>query len=359
LQRVDPGYQGERVVAAEAFGNFSRYAATEDLLRFYESVMERLRSQPGVQSVAVTNAVPLSLTQPSRTPLVIDGRAVDDPDKRPTADIRVVTPGYFQTLGIPLIAGRLFADLDRRDGLPVVIINKAMTRYWEGGNPVGSRISFDNGDTWTTVVGVVGDVRQFGLQQDSVAQVYTPLSQSQGLAGRFLVRASGDPLSMAQTLRDEIHAVDPNMPVENIRTLDELREQNLATPKLTATLLTIFAFVAFLVTITGIGGVIATSVSQRTQEFGLRIALGATRGGVLQLVMGQGLRLVLVGLLLGIGASIATTRVLSNYLFDTKPTDATTFVAVGVTFIVVAALACFAPAWRATRVDPMLALRAD
>jgi putative ABC transport system permease protein len=359
LQRVDPGYQGDRVVAVEAFGNFSRYAQPETLIQFYESVMDRLRGRPGVQAVSVTNAVPLSLTQPGSVAFDIQGRQEDDSNRRPTADIRVVTPEYFQTLGIPRVTGRTFAELDRRDGLPVAVVNKSMTRYWDSSNPVGSRIRLDQSETWLTIVGVVGDVKQFGLQQDSVAQIYLPLSQSQGLAGRFMVRASSDPLSLAQMIRDEIHAVDPDMPVENIRTLDDLREQNLATPKLTATLLTIFAIVALLVTITGIGGVIATSVSQRTQEFGLRLALGASRGGVLQLVIGQGLRLVVIGLVLGIAASIATTRVLSNYLFDTEPTDLTTFSAVAIVFVLVAVAACLAPAWRATRVDPMLALRAD
>jgi putative ABC transport system permease protein len=189
--------------------------------------------------------------------------------------------------------------------------------------------------------------------------VYTPLSQSQGLAGRFLVRTNGDPLSAAKMIREDVHAIDPNMPVENIKTLDELRDRYLATPKLTATLLAVFAGLALLVTMSGISGVIATSVSQRTQEFGVRMALGASRDRVLALVLQQGLALVLAGLAAGVAASIALTRLLSTYLFDTKPTDPIIFMAVCLLFLAAGALACLGPAWRATRVDPMLALRAD
>jgi predicted permease len=359
LQSVDPGYHAERVLSAEAFTNFSKYPDAQSQLRFYEPVLQRLQAEPGVVAAAVTNAVPLSASAPNTTPFEIQGRTSDDPDKRPSADVRVVTPNYFQTLGIPVVAGRAFNDLDRRDSAAVAIINKAMVRFWDNNDPVGSQVSFDSGQTWARVVGIAGDVKQFGLDQDATAQVYTPLSQSQGLAGRFLVRTNSDPLSAAKMIREDVHAIDPNMPVENIRTLDELRDRYLATPKLTATLLAVFAALALLVTMSGISGVIATSVSQRVQEFGVRMALGASRDRVLALVLRQGLSLVLIGLAVGVAASIALTRLLSTYLFDTTPTDPATFLAVGVLFLLAGALACLGPAWRATRVDPMLALRAD
>ncbi|HEX3702691.1 MAG TPA: ABC transporter permease [Vicinamibacterales bacterium] len=359
LQLVDPGYHADRVLAAEAFTNFSKYPDAQSQLRFYEPVMQRLQAEPGVVSVAVTNAVPLSASSPNSTPFEIQGRKTDDPDKRPSADVRVITPDYFQTLGIPVVEGRAFNDLDRRDAPAVAIINKAMVRFWDKGDPVGSQVSFDSGHTWARVVGIVGDVKAFGLDQDTTAQVYTPLSQSQGLAGRFLVRTAGDPLSAAKVIREDVHAIDPNMPVENVQTLDALRDQYLATPKLTATLLAVFAGLALLVTMSGISGVIATSVSQRMQEFGVRMALGASRDSVLGLVLRQGLVLVVAGLAIGVAASMALTRLLSAYLFDTRPTDPVTFLAVGVLFIAAGAVACLGPAWRATRVDPMLALRAD
>jgi len=360
LQSVDPGYKGDRVMSAELFTNFSKYPNVDTQLRFYLPLVERLESQPGVVSVAVTNAVPLRVSQPGSAAFQIEGRIVDDPNRRPTADTRIVSANFFRTLGVPLVQGRTFTEADGPETQRVVVINRAMMRYWDKSDPVGSRISLDNGQTWSTIVGIVGDVKQFGLDQPAVAQVYTPLRQTQqGLGGLVLVRTTGDAASAATLIRDAAWAIDPNMPVQNVRTLDEIRATYLATPKLTAVLLTMFAALALLVTMAGITGVIATSVSQRTQEFGLRMALGASRHAVLRMVVGQGLVLVLIGLVVGVVASVAATRVLATYLFDTKATDPLTFVVVGVAFLIAGGIACLGPAWRATTVDPMLALRAE
>jgi predicted permease len=360
LQTVDAGYRTDHLLSAEAFGNFSKYPDIDSQLRFYEPVLARLKAEPGVISTAVTDAVPLSASRPFANPFTIEGRVTDDPDKRPTADIRVASPDYFATLRVPLVSGRTFTDRDEQKDAPaVVIINRAMRRYWDGVDPIGTRVSFDPQlHQWATVVGVVGDVRQFGLEQ-SVAQVYQPLSQSQGFAGRFVVRTTGDPLAAARALREDVHAIDPAMPVVNVKTLEDLRERYLATPKLTALLLTVFAGLALLVTMAGITGVIATSVSQRTQEFGVRMALGASRERVLGLVIGEGLALVIVGLAIGIAASIGTTRVLGTYLYETQPTDPGAFGLVALAFVVAGIVACAGPAWRATTVDPMTALRAE
>jgi predicted permease len=360
LQMVDAGYRTDHLLSAEAFGNFSKYPDIDSQLRFYEPVLARLKTEPGVVSAAVTDAVPLSTARPFVNPFSIEGRATDDPDKRPTADIRVASPDYFATLGVPLIAGRTFTDRDEQKDAPaVVVINKAMSRYWDGIDPIGTRVSFDPQlHQWVTVVGVVGDVRQFGLEQ-SVAQVYQPLSQSQGFAGRFVVRTMGDPVAAARALREDVHAIDPAMPVVNVKTLEDLRDRYLATPKLTALLLSVFAGLALLVTMAGITGVIATSVSQRTQEFGVRMALGASRERVLGLVIGEGLLLVLVGLAVGIAASVGTTRVLGAYLYETQPTDPGAFAVVALAFVAAGIVACAGPAWRATTVDPMTALRAE
>jgi len=176
LQRVDPGYRGDRVLSAEAYGNFSKYQTAESLIHAYETILDRLRADPGVVSVAVTNAVPLSATQPNAAPFQIQGQATDDADRRPAADIRVITPEYFQTLGVPLVSGRAFTDLDRREGPQVAIVNKSMTKYWDKRDPIGSRVSFDNGQSWAAIVGVVGDVKQFGLERESIAQVYVPMT---------------------------------------------------------------------------------------------------------------------------------------------------------------------------------------
>jgi putative ABC transport system permease protein len=360
LQQVDPGYKADHVLSAEVFTNFSKYPTPTAQLAFYQPLIQRLQSEASVVSVAVTNAVPLSTLQPGSSPFQIEGHAVDDPNKRPTADARIVSPEFFLTIGVPLVTGRMFTDSDKQDGPPVVMINKAMTRYWDKADAVGSRVSFDEGKTWATVVGVVGDVKQFGLSEGAVAQVYTSLTQARGIGGgRLLVRTTGDPLAAAKTVREDVHAIDPNMPVVNVRTLDDIRDRYLATPRLTATLLSIFALLAMLVTMTGITGVLATSVSQRTHEFGLRMALGAHRHSVLRMVIEQGLLLVGAGLLIGIVAAMALTRVLASLLFDTTAGDPLTLTGVAVAFLVAGIVACLGPAWRATTVDPMVALRAD
>ena len=245
---------------------------------------------------------------------------------------------------------------------PVVVINESMTRYWNGADPVGSRIAFGDGDNrvWVTVVGVVGNVRQFALERDAEAQVYLPLAQSPvGLAGRVMVRVTGNPLDSARLIREEVRALDPNLPVENVQTLEALRTRALATPGLTAVLLSIFAVVALAVTLAGIAGIIAMSVTQRTPEFGLRMALGASRGNVLGLVLGQGVMLVGAGLVVGIPLSLALGRAVSSSLFALPRASALTIAVVAAMFLLTAVLACLGPARRATKVDPILALRAE
>ena len=362
LQRTDGGYKADRVLTAEVFGNFSKYRSVEDLLRLYQPLIERLESRPGVISAAVTNAVPLSGSTPAESPFSIEGRATDNPASRPIADVRIASPHYFDTLGISLRNGRTFKASDDREAPKVVVINQSMTRYWNGADPIGSRIAFGDGDArvWVTVVGVVNNVRQFALERDAEAQVYVPLAQSSfGLAGRVMVRVTGNPLDSARLIREEVRALDPNLPVENVQTLEALRSRALATPGLTAVLLSIFAFVALAVTLAGIAGIIAMSVTQRTPEFGLRMALGASRGNVLGLVLGQGIALVGAGLLVGIPLSFATGTLVASSLFDLPRASPLTMAAVAATFLLTAVLACLGPARRATRVDPILALRAE
>jgi ABC-type antimicrobial peptide transport system, permease component len=358
LQRVDPGYRVDRVIAAEAFPNFTKYAQPETQVRFYEEAIRRIESEPGVVAVAVTNAVPLSAITPGPSPVLIKGETDAASERRPTADVRVASPGYFAILGVPL-DGRDFAAADRPEGAPVAIVNRAMTKYWEKGSPIGARISLDNGDTWATVIAIAADVKLFGLERETGPQVFVPLTQAGGLAGRFLVRTEGDPLAIAQALRTHIHAVDPDMPIKNVATLGELRRQSLATPKLTALLLTVFAALALVVTIAGISGVIAISVTHRLEEFGVRMALGASRPQILRQVIGQGVSLVGAGLIAGIALSFAATKVLSAYLFATTATDPLTLAFVCVTFLAAGVLSCLGPAWRATSADPLTALRAD
>ena len=356
LQKIDPGYRPDNVLSAEAFPNFTRYPNGDSQVRFYEPVLRRLEAEPGVLSVAVTNAVPLSAIQPGSIPIQIRGERDTAEEQRPTGDVNVVSPGYFTTLSIPLLDGRDFTSADKADSGPVVIINRGMTKFWRG-TPIGSQLSIDRGRSWLTVVGVAGDVRLYGLDRDTIPQLFIPLTQSAGIAGRFVVRTQGDPLAIAKALRADIHAVDPDMPIKNVTTLSAMRETFLATPKVTAWLLTLFAALALVVTISGISGVIAIAVSHRLEEFGVRMALGATRPQILTHVIGQGLRLVALGLAIGIALSFVVTRVLSTYLFATKPSDPMTLALVCVAFLIAGVLSCLGPAWRATSADPLLALK--
>jgi putative ABC transport system permease protein len=256
--------------------------------------------------------------------------------------------------------GRFFEESDTAEAPLVALISRSTVRFWNDRDPIGSRISLNGGQSFATVVGVVGDMRMFGLDRESGAQVYVPLRQTQsGLAGRILLRTTGDAAAATDVIRRTVRSLDPQMPIENVRTLSELRDDFLATPRLTATLLAIFATLALLVTLAGLVGVIATSVTHRRHEFGVRMALGARRSDVLTMVVRQGLVLVAVGLAAGIAASLALGRLLAAYLYQTAATDPVALVAVSATFMLGGLLACLGPAWRATTVDPMVALRAD
>jgi putative ABC transport system permease protein len=360
LQRVDPGFRADSVLSAEVFGNFTKYPDAASLRRLYVNILERVQSAPGVVSAAITNAVPLDQLQPGQTRFTVRGRAYSTPDERPVTDVRVVSPDYFLTLGVQLVEGRLLSELDHEEAAPVVVINEALARReWNGRNPLGAEVAFGNGQNWARVVGIVADVKTFGLEADAAPQAYVPLRQSNGLAGSVLVRGAGNQVQLGNVIREAVRSVDPDLPIENVTTLDEKRSQYLATPRLTAMLLLIFAALALLVTLTGITGVIAQSVAHRMREFGVRMALGASQQRVLAMVLRQGLLLVTVGLTLGVAASLAFARVLESYLYETTSTDPLTLFGVALGFVAAGTVACLGPAWRATRVDPAHSLTAD
>ena len=231
-------------------------------------------------------------------------------------------------------------------------------QFFSQSEAVGARISIDNGRNWLRIVGVVGDVRNALASQPSQT-FYRPLAQAPLLTVMFLARTSGNAAGLAQQMRAAVHAIDAHQPVDQFRTLDEVRSASLSAPRLTATLIGVFAGIALLITAAGLAGVIAFSVNQRSQEFGVRMALGASRGSVLQLVLGQGLRLIAVGLVLGGVAALALSNTVRALLFDTEPTDIPTFVGVAAVLALVALLACFLPARRASSVDPLVVLRGN
>ena len=359
LLRVEGGYQGDHVVSAEAFPNFTKYPDTASQKRFYEVAIQRVSAVPGVVSVAVTNAVPLSAIVPGATPIEIKGETDAASERRPTADLNISSPAYFSTLGIPLVEGRDFTEADDAERPPVAIVNQRMAAYWNGRSPIGEQVSPDSGKTWLTIVGVAGDTRQYGVGHEVVPELFTPLAQTGIGGGRFIVRTQADPAAFASALVDSVHAVDPDMPVKNVLTLSELRDRALETPRLTAALLSVFAALALGVTLAGLGGVIAMSVTHRLKEFGVRMALGASQAHILNSVLKQGLTVVGAGLAAGVLLSIAATRVLASYLYQTRTWDPVTLLAVCAVFIVTGVGSCLGPAWRATHADPLTTLRAD
>ena len=358
LQRVDPGFDSERVLTMTLDLNWSRYT-TPDLIRgFHDRLHTRLAAQPGIAAAAATMVFPLEGNRRMGFEFEIEGRERNAGDALPQGDFRSVSPDYFRTLGIPLVTGRVFTPSDGPQATQVALVNQAMARrHWGAASPLGARISADTGKTWITIVGVVGDVRHYGLDTDPADELYTPFAQVPVREGSLLIRTTGEPLVMARRIEDEVHAIDPAQPVANVATLEELRSQSLASSRVTASLLGMFALLALLITGAGLAGVVAFSVSQRTQEIGVRMALGAERSEVLGMVLREGMRLVLVGLVLGVAGAVALTRVMAGLLYGVPATDPLTFAGVALVLVAVAAVACLVPARRASTVDPVVALR--
>ncbi len=361
LLEVPPGYNPENVLSMRISLNWSKYTTPQLRSGFFDQLLNKTSALPGVRMAAVSLTVPLNGDSDfSNGPLSISGRPPAEGAPEPMVDYRVVSADYFGTTGIPLLAGRPFANGDRADAPLVAIVNQHMARhYWNAASPVGEKISSDNGKTWMTIVGVIGNVRQYGLDREPLDEVYIPLFQNPLGAGNLLVRTAMNPMSIAHDVAKTVYSIDPQQPVARIATLEQLRSDSMASPRLTTILLALFAGLALLITLAGIVGVLSLSVSQRTNEIGIRMALGASPGRISRMVMGQGLFLVMVGLALGIAGSLALSRLMSTLLFGIEPTDPFTFTAVAAVSIAVAALACFWPAQRATRIDPMTALRAE
>ena len=363
LQQVDPGFNPEKVLTIGLNPNWSKYRTREQYRDFYRRLLERVERQPEVLSAAVGSTYPLNPEGISFGPwnrnYVIEGRPLADSEPAPQADFRSVSPGYFGTIRLPLIRGRAFTEQDHEDAPEVALINQALARHrWGEEDPIGKRVSFNRGETWITVVGVVGDVKQYGLNREVTDEFYRPMAQFPS-GNNLLARTTADPSSLARTVRRLVHEVDPETAVTDVHTLEEARRDSLASPRLMTLLLGLFAGLALLITAAGIAGVIALTVSQRTHEIGIRMALGATRASVLGLVMRQGLALAVAGLGLGLLGALALARLMAHLLFDVEPTDPLTLLAVTALLLVVATIACLVPAQRVTGIDPLRALRAE
>jgi predicted permease len=355
LQQVDPGFQTDNLLTMRIDLNFSKYDG-DRIPTFWQQFEARIKAEPGVMSVGGGGTFPLNDRGPFEEFVHIEGQPLPEGAPRPRVNYHAASPDYFSTIGQPVVAGRAFSEQDRLGTRPVVIVNSTMARhYWPNADPVGRRISGD-GRAWFEIVGVVADTLA-RLDQPPQDAIYLPLLQGRQLSTNWLVRSDVDPRAMQAQIREALRSIDPDQPVDHFRTVTEVRAASLESPRLTATLLGLFALLALVITATGIGGVIAFSVNQRTREFGVRMALGAGRGNVLAMVLRQGLGLALAGLAIGMAGALVMTRVLTTLLFGVEPTDALTFLMVSMVLVTVAAAACIIPARRAASVDPMVALR--
>lgn len=376
LVKVDPGFNPHQVLRLDLALPEPKYSEPQKQRAFYDELLVRVRNLPGVESVAATNLTPLNPAD-NWAGFALEGRPDPPAGDHQQARMRVVSSDYFETLRIPLKKGRFFTDADARVALPVMryydqqpypahfndpqpipiaIINEAMARqYFPNEDPVGRRLRII-ASPWLTIVGVVGDVHHMGLNTPPNPEIYLSDLQEPSGSLAVLMRTSGDPAQLTSAARQQIKQLDPDLPV-TINTMDQIFSNSVAGQRFNALLLGSFAALALILAMVGVFGVINYSVAQRTHEIGIRLALGAQRRDVFKLVVGQGLVLAVIGVLIGGAGAFALTRLIVGLLYDVSPTDSATFVFVSAAVTVVALLACWVPARRATKVDPLVALR--
>ena len=358
LMNVDPGLKTEHVLAMNLSLPASRYREDHQRNAFFQSVLERVAAVPGVQSAAMIQNLPFAGGGGSFYFIDVEGRPPAKPGEYLRGEFHAISPDYFRTLSIPMRRGRAFTERDTKDAPGVIIITESMARtYFPSADPIGKQITILNGEKPRTVIGVVGDVKQKGLDKDVVPEMYVPYPQFPTFGAAFVAHTTPDPLSLLAAIKEQVWAVDKELPIYQVSTMDQLLAESVAQRRFNALLLGVFAGLALLLASVGLYGVMSYAVSQSTREIGIRLALGAQAGNVLKLVMGQGMVLTLIGLGVGIAGAFGLTRLLSNLLYGVTATDPLTFIAVSVLLMGVAFAACYLPARRATKVDPMVALR--
>ena len=360
LQQVDPGFNPDKALTVSVALPKTKYPEESQQVAFFQQLIERAGALPGVQAAGAGHVIPLS-DNDFVLAFEIDGRPPLPPGASQSTNYYSVSAGYFKAMGIPLRRGRLFTERDTKDSPRVALINETMaTKMFPYEDPIGKRITFDNRDKnpgWFEIVGIVGDVKQYGLDEATTMQTYEPYTQQTFSYMTLVVRTTGDPANLSTAIRSEILKLDKDQPAGNVKTLSEFFSTSIAQQRFSMVLLGVFAAVALVLAAVGIYGVLSYAVTQRTHEIGIRMALGAGRRDVLRLVVGQGMLLTMIGVAGGVIAALALTRLMASLLFGVTATDAVTFASVASVLVAVALLACYVPARRATKVDPLVALR--
>jgi putative ABC transport system permease protein len=358
LQHVNLGFQPDRLLTFQLALPQTKYPADKGAA-FFRTLLESLRATPGVRGAAVSSGIPFGAGNYTTTPIATTGQSPLPPDTAVPTDWRIVSPGFFHTMNIPLIRGREFVDADVANSLQVVIASQATARrFWGAADPIGRTLHRQGDSRQYTIVGVVGDVRHNALSQESAAIYYASPLRGWGVMD-VAVRTDARPESVLPTVRQRVHELDPALPISTVRTMDEWVSNNAAQPRINAILLGVFACVAMVIAAVGIYAVLAYSVNQRTREIGLRMALGAPRGQVLRLIVREGMVVGAIGIGAGIAGALVLSGALGSLVFDVAVRDPLTYASVAVTLMLVALAACVIPAQSASRVDPMVALRCD
>ena len=359
LLKSDPGFNPEGIITANLNLPVAKYKDEPQRAAFYTDLVQRVKTLPGVQSAAVVNYIPLGGSNSSDV-FLIEGAPEPKAGQENVGRYRVCTPDYFQTMGISILKGRGFSDQDKAGLLPVVVVNETLARkYWPAGDALGKRIRFYGPlerAPWMEIVGIIQDVKH-ELNSPVTPEYYLPHSQDSWNAMVLVARTSVDPGSIAAPIRQQVLAIDKDQPVFDVKTMKEVRAISISVYSIASVTMTVFAIVALLLAAVGIYGVMAFAVSQRTQEIGIRMALGARALDVLKLVLRNGMFLAVIGAIVGLAGAFAITRFMSSLLFGVSPTDIVTFASVTAGLLLIALLACYLPARRATKVDPLVALR--
>ncbi|HEU4593592.1 MAG TPA: ABC transporter permease [Pyrinomonadaceae bacterium] len=360
LQKIDTGFETENVLTMVVRLPDAKYKEDSQIVGFFRQATERVRSLPGVREVGTVNFLPLYGGLGSSTGFTIEGRPEPPPGEEPGTNVRVSDAGYFGAMSIPLLRGRNFTEAETAEARRVVVVSESLARkHFPGEDPLGQRISVQMFEkpVMTEIVGVVGDVRYDSLTDEAAPTVYFPHPELAYSFMTLVVRTEGDPAEMAPAVQRELRAIDPDQPISDVRTMNQVMAETVGRARFNTLLFALFAGLATLLSAVGIFGVMNYSVTLRTRELGLRMALGAQPARVLMLVLRQGLLLTLVGIGIGVAGALALTRVMSSLLFGVEATDPATFAAIVALLAVVSLIACYIPARRATRIDPLVALR--